>query len=139
MKGYRNLLVTADSSLEALREGLRVAGEENCWLTVLKVVPAYEGDINLTGVKNIRKVLTSNRAGEWRIWQRNLREEAAARVRVEQGTLPEAINRVAEEEGCDLIIMGIKKNASWLHRLIEGKLAHRVARSAPCSVMIVNA
>ncbi|MBK5226459.1 MAG: universal stress protein [Thermoleophilia bacterium] len=139
MKGYRNLLVTADSSQGALREGLRLAGEENCWVTVLKVVPPYEGDIDLTGVRNIREVLTSDRAGEWRTWQRHLREEAAARVRVEQGDLPETINRVAEEEGCDLIIMGVKKRGGWLHRLFEGNLVHRVARGAPCSVMVVDA
>ncbi|MHB1325598.1 MAG: universal stress protein [Thermoleophilia bacterium] len=139
MKGYRNLLVTADSSQGALREGLRVAGEENCWVTVLKVVPPYEGDIDLTGVRNIRQLLTSDRAGEWRTWQRNLREEAAARVRVEQGDLPETINRVAEEEGCDLIIMGVKKRAGWLRRLFDINLVHRVAKGAPCSVMIVDA
>lgn len=139
MKGYRNLLVTADSSQGALREGLRVAEEENCWVTVLKVVPPYEGDIDLTGVRNIREVLTSDRAGEWRTWQRNLREEAAARVRVEQGELPDTINRVAEEEGCDLIIMGVKKRAGFLRRLFDGNLVHRVARNAPCSVMVVDA
>ncbi len=69
MKGYRNLLVTADSSQRALREGLRVA----------------------------------------------------------------------EEEGCDLIIMGVKKRAGFLRRLFDGNLVHRVARGAPCSVMIVDA
>lgn len=139
MRGYRNLLVTADSSPEALREGLRLAEAENCWLTVLKVVPPFEGDIDLTGVRNVRKVLTCDRAGEWRTWQGRLREEAAARVRVEQGDLPETINRVAEEEGCDLIIMGAKKSPGRLRRLFEGNLVHRVARGAPCSVMIVDA
>lgn len=139
MKGHRNLLVTADSSPGVLREGLRVAEEENCWLTVLKVVPTYEGDIDLTGVRNVRQVLTSDRAGEWRTWQRKLREEAAARVRVEQGELSDTINRVAEEEGCDLIIMGVKKRAGFLRRLFEGNLVHKVARDAPCSVMVVDA
>lgn len=139
MKGYRNLLVTADSSPGALREGLRLAEKENCWLTVLKVVPPYEGDIDLTGVRNIREVLTSDRAGEWRTWQRNLSQEAAARVRVEQGDLPETITRVAGEEGSDLIIMGVKKRTGFLRHLFAGNLVHRVARGAPCSVMIVDA
>ena len=139
MKGYRNLLVTVDSSEEALREGLRVAEAENCWLTVLRIVPPYEGDVDLTGVRNIRQVLTSDRAGEWRSWHQKLRDEAAARVRVEQGNLPETINRVAEEEGCDLIIMGVKKKGGFLRRLFDGNLIHRVARGAPCSVMVVDA
>jgi len=139
VKGYRNLLVTVDSSEEALREGLRVAEAENCWLTVLRIVPPYEGDVDLTGVRNIRQVLTSDRAGEWRSWHQKLRDEAAARVRVEQGNLPETINRVAEEEGCDLIIMGVKKKGGFLRRLFDGNLIHRVARGAPCSVMVVDA
>ena len=37
MKGYRNLLVTADSSQRALREGLRVAEEEGCDLIIMGV------------------------------------------------------------------------------------------------------
>ncbi|MHB0867255.1 MAG: universal stress protein [Thermoleophilia bacterium] len=139
MNGYRNLLVTADSSQGALREGLRVAEEQNCWVTVLKVVPPYEGDIELTGVRDIHQALTSDRAGEWRVWQRRLRQEAAARVRVEQGELSETINRVAREEGCDLIIMGVKKKAGWLRRLLGDGLVYKVARSAPCSVMVVDA
>ena len=84
-------------------------------------------------------MLTSDRDGEWRTWHEHLRDEAAARVRVEQGELTETINRVAEEEGCDLIIMGVKKKAGFLRRLLTGNLVHRVARGAPCSVMVVDA
>ncbi|MHB8791780.1 MAG: universal stress protein [Thermoleophilia bacterium] len=139
MNGYRNLLVTADGPQEALREGLRVAGQENCWVTVLKVVPSYEGEIDLTGVRDIRKVLTSDRDGEWRTWHKNLYGEPAARVRVEQGELQDTINRVAAEEGCDLIIMGVKKRAGFIRNLFAGNLVHKVARRAPCPVMVVDA
>ncbi|MHB9053812.1 MAG: universal stress protein [Thermoleophilia bacterium] len=146
MAGHRNLLVTVNGSREALREdsqalreGLRLAADENCWVTVLEVVAPYEGDIDLTGIKNIRRVLTSDRLGQARVWNRALRSENAARVRVEQGDLPETINRVAEEEGCDLIIMGVRKKGGLLRRFMEGNLVHRVTSGAPCSVMVVDA
>lgn len=139
MMGHRNLLVTVNGSQEALREGLRLAAVENCWVTVLKVVAPYEGDIDLTGVKDIRQVLTSDRLGEARAWNRALRSEEAARVRVEQGNLPETINRVAEEEGSDLIIMGVRRNDGFLRRFTQSNLVRRVASRAPCSVMVVDA
>ncbi|MHB8859553.1 MAG: universal stress protein [Thermoleophilia bacterium] len=145
MAGHRNLLVTVNGSAEAqhedsqaLKEGLRLAADENCWVTVLEVVAPYEGDIDLTGIRNIRQVLTSDRSGEARAWNRALRREDAARVRVEQGELPETINRVAEEEGCDLIIMGVRKRGGLLRRFMEGNLVHRVTSGAPCSVMVVD-
>lgn len=139
MNGYRNLLVTADSPEGVLREGLRVAEEENCWLTVLKVVPPYEGDIDLTGIRDIRRALTSDRDGEWRTWHEKLRNEAAARVRVEQGELADTIKRVAREEGSDLIIMGAIKRAGFLRRLFQGDFIHKIVQGAPCSVMVVDA
>ncbi len=139
MMGHRNLLVAANGSPQALEEGLRLAAKENCWVTVLKVVAPYEGDIDLTGIKDIRQVLTSDRLGEARAWNRALRNEEAARLRVEQGDLPETINRVAEEEGCDLIIMGVKKSGGFLRRLAESNAVRRVTSKAPCSVMVVEA
>jgi len=138
-RGYRNLLVAANCSPAALEHGLRLADDENCWVTVLRVVPPYEGDIDLTGIRNIREVLTSDRFGESRAWNRALRNEEAARVRVEQGNLPETINRVAAEEGSDLIIMSVKKKRGFLHRILDSNLVHKVTRAAPCSVMVVEA
>lgn len=131
--------MAANGSPEALKEGLRLAADENCWVTVLKVIAPYEGDLDLTGIRNIRKVLTSDLIGETRAWNQALRDEEAARVRVEQGDLPATINRVAEEEGCDLIIMGVRKNGGFLRRSLESKLVRNVAGSAPCSVMVVGA
>ena len=140
MMGHRNLLVTVDSqgSSKALREGLRLAAAENCWVTVLKVVAPYEGDIDLTGIKDIRTLLTSDRLGEARAWNRALRSEDAARVRVEQGGLPETIHRVAAEEGSDLIIMEIRRSGSIVRRILDSDLLHKVASRAPCPVMVVD-
>jgi len=138
-QGYRNLLVAANGSPAALKEGLRLAADEHCWVTVLKVVAPYEGDIELTGIKDIRQVLTSDRLGETRAWNRALRSEEAARVRVEQGDLTETINRVAEEEGSDLIIMSVEKKKGLLQRILDSNLVHKVTRAAPCSVMVVDA
>ncbi|MBI4690885.1 MAG: hypothetical protein HY754_11580, partial [Nitrospirae bacterium] len=59
MKGYRKILIAVNGSKEVLRQGLKLAYDEECWVTVIKVIPPYEGDLNLTGIKNIGDVLTS--------------------------------------------------------------------------------
>ena len=59
MKGYRKVLIAVNGSKEVLRQGLKLAGDEECWVTVVKVIPPYEGDLNLVGIKNIEDVLSS--------------------------------------------------------------------------------
>ncbi|MFN3406557.1 MAG: hypothetical protein ACK40E_02365, partial [Caldimicrobium sp.] len=59
MKGYRKILIAVNGSLDVLKTGLKVAQDEGCWVTALKVIPPYEGDLNLTGIKNIEDVLFS--------------------------------------------------------------------------------
>ena len=56
MKGFRKILIAVDGSKGVLRNGLAVAKDEKCWVTVLKVVPQNDGGLDLTGIKNIRDV-----------------------------------------------------------------------------------
>lgn len=43
MKGYRKILIAVNGSKDVLLKGLKLAGDEKCWVTVVKVLPPYEG------------------------------------------------------------------------------------------------
>src|SRR6266498_5720693 len=110
MKGYRKVLIAVNGSKNVLAEGLKLAGDEKCWVTVVKVIPPFEGDINLTGIKNIEDILNSDSRKE--ISEMNAaadKEGALIKTRVETGDVHKKILEVAEEERCDVIIMGKKK------------------------------
>ena len=59
MKGYRKVLVALNGNKGVLDYGITLAGDEKTWLTVVKVVPQFEGDIDLTGIKKIEDSLDS--------------------------------------------------------------------------------
>jgi nucleotide-binding universal stress UspA family protein len=137
MRGFRRILVALDGSRAALAPGLQLAGDEGCWTTVLKVLPPNEGDLELTGIKDIDAVL----GGEERLVRADVRRSAdEARVlvksRVEEGGITERIVAVAAEERCDLIVIG-RERLPWYRRLLGASIAERVARSAQCPVLVL--
>ena len=139
MKGIRKILVAVNGSLDSVREGIRLAEEEKTWLTVLKVLPPYEGDLNLTGVKNIRDVLNA----DGKTLQDSLKklaeeERTLIKTRLETGKIDQKIVEVAKEERCDLIIMGGQK-VGFLKRLLGLNIVEKVISQAPCPVFVVGA
>jgi hypothetical protein len=61
MKGYRKILIAINASKEVLVQGLKLACDEKSWVIVVKVIPPYEGDLNLTGIKDIKSVLNGEK------------------------------------------------------------------------------
>ena len=61
---------------------------------------------------------------------------AIASVRIEIGDPREVIDRVAEEIGADLIIMGT--HGRRVKRMLMGSVAESVVRTAPCPVLTVR-
>lgn len=140
MKGVRKILIAVNGSMEVLDKGLGLADDEKCWITVLKVIPPYEGDLDLTGISNIRDVLNSNEREKLDSIKSALAENGAfARVRVEEGDITETINRVASEERCDLVVLGKRKRKGFLSRLLGDGVVEKVSGSAPCPVLVVEA
>ncbi|HSB31389.1 MAG TPA: universal stress protein [Candidatus Sulfobium mesophilum] len=138
MKGYRKVLIAVNGSREVLRQGLKLADDEKCWVTVVKVIPSYEGDLNLVGVKNIEDVLDSGAAKAVSdIKETAAAERALIKTRLEEGDVSEKIVQVAEEEKCDIIIMGAKKR-SWLRKIFGDNVVERVIQSAPCPVLVLG-
>lgn len=137
MKGYRKILIAVNGSKDVLTQGLRLAEDEQCWVTVVKVVPPREGDLDLTGIKNISDVLNSGAEKEITEIQGIAdSEKALIKTRIEEGEVHEKIIEVAEDERCDLIIMGANKT-NWLKKLFGKNVAEKVINQAPCPVLVV--
>lgn len=139
MKNCRKVLIAVNGSMDVLTKGLRLVEEEKCQVTVVKVVPSYEGDLSLVGVKNIKDVLDGGtKKAISDIEEVAKAEGAAVKVRVEEGDIDEKIAEAAEEERCDLIIMGANRR-STIKDLILGNLAGKVTSQTDCPVFLVKA
>ncbi|MCL4537039.1 MAG: universal stress protein [Nitrospirae bacterium] len=138
MKGYRKILIAVNGSKDVLTEGLQLARDEKCWVTVVKVIPPYEGDLNLVGIKNIEAVLDSEgtkAVSEMKAIART--EGALIKTRLEEGEVDKKIIEVAEDERCDLIIMGAQKR-NWLRKFFGDNVVEKVINQAPCPVLVVS-
>jgi len=140
MKGYRKVLIAMNGSTDVVKEGIKMAQDEKTWVTVLKVIPPNEGDLNLTGIKSIGDVLDSGGRKALHEARRMADDEGALiRTRLEEGAPAEKIVAVATEERCDVIILGAKKQKGWLGRLFGDHVIENVIRTAPCPVFVVGA
>jgi len=140
MNGIRKVLIALNGSREVLHTGIRLAQDEKTWVTVVKVIEPFDGNLDLTGIKNLEDVLDDGGARALA----DVREMAAAegaliKTRLEQGDVPQTIVEVAEEERCDLIIMGSKKKKGWFSKLFGDHVVEKVIRQAPCPVFVVGA
>jgi len=139
MKGYRKILIAVNGSKDVLTHGLRLAQDEKCWVTVIKVLPPNEGDLNLTGISNIEDVLNSGASEEIaKIKDVARAEQALVKTRMETGVIHEKIVEVAEDEKCDLIIMGSHKK-NWFQKFLGKNVVEKVISHATCPVLVVGA
>lgn len=139
MKGYRKVLIAVNGSNEVLKYGLRVARDEKCWVTVVKVLPEYEGDLSLVGVKNIGDALDGNAKNIVSEFEDIAKaERAVMKVRIEEGDIPRRIVEVAEEEDCDVIIMGGHERRG-IKKFFSPSVTEKVINSATCPVLVVRA
>ena len=139
MKGYRKVLIAVNGSKEVLSQGINLACDEKCWITVVKVLPAHEGDLNLTCVKNIEDLLDNGSRLETAEIKRIAETEGVlVKTRIEEGDASQKILEVAGEERCDVIVMGAKKQ-SWLRRIFGDNTVGKVIHQSPCPVFVVSA
>ncbi|MBI4824986.1 MAG: universal stress protein [Nitrospirae bacterium] len=138
MRGFRKILIAVNGSKDVLTQGLKLAHDEKCWVTVVKVLPPNEGDLNLVGIKNIEDLLNSGCAKEAAEINSIAKTEGALiKTRFEEGAPDKKIVEVAEEERCDIIIMGMKKR-HWLRKLFGDNTVGKVINHAPCPVFVVG-
>ena len=139
MKGYRKVLIAMNGSVDVVNEGIKMSQDEKTWVTVLKVLPSNEGDLNLTGIKNLEDVLDSGAQNALADARRVADASGALiKTRLEEGAPAEKIVEVAAEERCDVIILGAKQPKGWLGRLFGDHVIENVIRRAPCPVFVVG-
>lgn len=138
MKGYRKLLIAVGSSKEVIKQGMALAAKDKSWVTILKVLPGYDGDINLTGIKNIEGALTSDSDKiRSEIEKFSANKLSPVKTRLEYGRPHEKILEAAEEERCDLIVMGVHKT-NRIKKMLQGNTVEKVIDNAPCPVLLVR-
>ncbi len=140
MANYRKILVAFDgseSSKNALKEAIALSDLEKSWIKVLAVVPAYEGDLELVGVRNIAKVLQGPRDKLIKAAEAVAEAESTpVMTNVEQGEAYEKIVDVCEDESCDLIVMG-RRGLRRIERMLMGSVTARVIGHAHSDVLVV--
>ena len=141
MGKYRKILVAYDgspSSQNALAVSMGIAQKEKSWIKVLAVVPAYDGDLELIGVSNIKETIEG--PGQELLKEaKALAEDQDVHISfdLEQGEPFERIVHVAEEENCDLIVMG-RSGLSHLERELMGGVTARVIGHTDSDVLVVS-
>jgi nucleotide-binding universal stress UspA family protein len=140
MNGIRKVLIALNGSKDVLHTGIQLAKDERTWVTVVKVVEPFDGNLDLTGIKNLEDVLDDGGAKALAdVREMAASEGALIKTRLEQGDVPQTIVQVAEEERCDLIIMGSKRKKGWFSKLFGDHVVEKVIRQAPCPVFVVGA
>lgn len=140
MGKYKKILVAVDGSESgnnALRQAFKLANDEKCWITVTSVVPPYEGDIDLTGVKDVRKAM--GKPCEDALEEaRKIAETERALIKTvcEEGETYERIVDLADAENCDVIVVG-RRGRRHFERALVGSVTARVIGHTQRDVLVV--
>lgn len=137
---YNRILVAvdgSDASLHALSESIKLSYWVRGSVCAIYVAPSYEGDLSLTGVKDL-KALSSEPC---EIVLAKIKEtvekiDASIEALCETGEPSEKIIEYAETEGFDLIVAGIGEKNNLYRTLIKG-VAEKIIRIASKDVLII--
>ncbi|MEW6111882.1 MAG: universal stress protein [Thermodesulfobacteriota bacterium] len=137
---FDRLLIAVDgseASLHALEQSFALIRAEKSSAKVVSVVPPYEGDLRLVGVKNIHAMM--RQPYEAALAQASRAAESQAfelRFFLEEGEPDEQIVGLAESEGCDVIVIGVR-DANSSEMFLMGSIAARVVGSSPTHVLVI--
>jgi len=140
MGRYRKILVAIDgseSSRNALRQAIKLANSEECWITVVSVIPSYTGDLSATFIGDMRKAMAEpceKALSEAEDIAKS--ERALIKTVCEEGEIYERIVDLADAENCDLIVMG-RKGLSQIERAFMGSVTARVIGHSQRDVLVV--
>ena len=140
MAKYRKILIAYDGSTSA-RNALAVAShlarEDKSWIKVLTVLPQYAGDLELVGVSMIKDTIEG--PGKRLLDEAKAiadREDVHILTNMTQGEPYEKIVHVADDENCDLIVMG-RHGTNDLERVLVGSVTARVIGYTHKDVLVV--
>jgi nucleotide-binding universal stress UspA family protein len=129
----------SDSSARALRHGAEQAAESGGSLIIVHVVPANYGwlKIGRDESRDLDHSLQRQAADRLRAFaDEHVGYNVAADLEVRIGQPAEEIVAAARESKCDSIVLSTR-GLSGLDRYLIGSVADRVARLAPCPVVLM--
>lgn len=137
---YANMLIAVDDSefsRHALRQALRLAVSEESSVTIVAVVPSYEGDLRFMGSTSALKDMRKPYEKALEDARKTALEAGVnARCLLLDGDPVEQILAKAETTGADCIALG--KRGNFYSDLVPiGSVASKVARLAEADVFIV--
>ena len=137
---FRKILVATDGSPnsgEALTIAIDLAQRYGATLLLLHAFPHVS---DLLGTPQYEHLLEARSAIGAQVLEAT-RAQVAGQAPVEthllEGPAAPAILRVAEEDGCDMIVLG-SRGHSQLGGLLMGSVSNAVAQRARCPVLIVH-
>jgi len=140
MSIYKKVLIAIDgseTSMHALREFLKFSKTEHMSITVVSVIPAYEGDLASMWTNNIKasmkKGCDTSLAGALKI---SLEEGVPVETVCEEGEIYERIIDLSDSENYDLIVMG-KKGMSLIEKAFVGSVTSRVIGYSRQDVLVI--
>jgi nucleotide-binding universal stress UspA family protein len=140
MDKYRKILVAFDGSesgKNALRESMKFAADENCKVTVISVIPPYEGDLGSLWTDNIKSSMEKQCSSALSEALKAAQKEGVTIETVcEEGEIYERIVDFAGTENYDLIVMG-KKGLSLVERALVGSVTARVIGYSRQDVLVI--
>ncbi len=136
---YKKLLVAVDGSeisMHAFKESLKISKED---ILIMAVAPPYSGDLRVMGTSDIGALLRQP-CEEALGKAMEMAEAEGVQIRpvCVMGEPYEAIVEIAEDEGRDLIIMGVR-GAGLVQRLLVGSTTARVIGYSSQDVLVVPA
>jgi nucleotide-binding universal stress UspA family protein len=127
----------SEASFNALSESIQLARWSKGRVTAIVVVPSYEGDLSLVGVKSIKSAIlgpcekilnrTMDVAESWGV---------QIRAVCEQGELHEELSKKANSDGSDLIVLGVRGKSSFLRGFFRDTIAI-LPEISPKDVLII--
>jgi nucleotide-binding universal stress UspA family protein len=141
MGRYRKILVAVDGSaqsMHALRESLKLAVFEKCWITVVSVALDYNGDLsNTAAIGDLRRALNEPCEQALAAAMEMARgERALIKTVCEQGDPYERIVDLSEAENADLIVMG-RSGRGAIEKTLIGSVTARVIGYSQKDVLVV--
>src|SRR4030042_2222726 len=140
MGRYKKILVAIDgseSSKHALRESFKLATDEKSWVTVVSVIPQYEGDLGATWISNVREAMKKPcQIAVSEAENMAKKERVLIKTVCDEGEIYERIVGLADAENSDLIVMG-RKGISKLSKALVGSVTARVIGHSQKDVLVV--
>ncbi len=127
----------SEPSLRALRESFRLARAEKGSVIAVSVMPPYDGELPLVGVKNVGATLREPYEKALAQSEKLARAEGVRIYPVlEQGEPHERIAELAEAERCNLIVVGVR-GFNPTEKVLLGSMAARIIGYSRTNVLIL--